>query len=533
MSTIRDSYKQIADINLWLKIQSGDTYTLADMPSIIPLRWTYFRDYWEFIKPNFINNVTEHDNPDFFNSQISDFSKFITTQRIGNSRINPFSDGTIFFRFYTIFDFIAIDSINLSNEERSIVTSEVARVTAFSKNDFLRAKAQIIDYRDMLTDIYDLGDTTYSNVYNKSPIAAQISATIVEVNYLLKLQDMLKAIDFILANLFAVDTVLDPFALARTNANNPDVNIGQYKSGQLVKIRYGENLQSLANRYLGNPDSWIDIAIANGLKSPYVDEVGSTVQLLSNGNGNQINLANIDSFGQLNVDKLYINQIILLQSNVLVIPDQRTIINIRQIPISGEIILELDGEADLDQYAIVDGAYIRVFAPNTINSSFFVLIPSSQPLPDNRVDEVPWFLAKSSEDEKRAKIDLALDSSGDLILTTNGDVKLSYGLENAVQAIMLKILTEQGSLRLHPQYGLTNIIGQTTYDITALKSIVATSINQQISIDPRFDRVESFDIRQVNQGLPDQSPSGFIVNMTVRLAGGTRVIPISFSVNNK
>lgn len=532
MATVNEAYKSIADVNLWLKVRGGDDLSLADVPSIIPLRWPYFRDSWEFVKPNIIQNMAATVDPDFLNQQVDDFSKYIEQQRTSAARLNPFQDASVFFRFYAVFDNLSIQAINLTNQENQILENEISRINTFSKNNFVNAKQQIIDYRDRITDTYGLSDPDYNKAFNKSSIPPQINATIVEANYLLTLEQTIKTVDFILANLFAVDISIDPFALARANANNPDVNIGQYKSGTLVKINYGESLESLATRYLGDPNKWIDIAIANGLKPPYIDEVGVRIPLLSNGSENQINLAGTDINGFLNIDKLYINQPVFLQSTTQVVVDQRTIISLRQVPVSGEIILELDGERNMDLYKIAEQAYIRVFAPNTINSAFYVLIPSQEPLPDDRNDEVPWFLAKSAEDEKRAKVDLAIDESGDLTFTTNGDVKLSYGLDNAIQAIKLKIVTELGSLRYHPGYGLVNVIGNKNNNIDGLRDLLTQSINTQIQADSRFDRIENISVDYLVNSKTGQGVAAMIITLSVRLAGGTQVIPISFTVNN-
>ena len=532
MATVNDAYKSIADVNLWLKNKGGDDLVLADVPSIIPLRWPYFRDSWEFIKPNLIQAMAKTVNPDFLNQQIEDFSKFIDAQRTSAARLNPFQDAQTFFRFYAVFDNLQISAINLTNQEQEILQNELARISTFSKNNFVQAKQNVIDYRDRVSDTYGLSDASYNAAFNKSSIPPQITATIVEANFLLTLEAAIKTVDFILANLFAVDTAIDPFALARANANNPDINIGQYKSGKLVKINYGESLESLATRYLGDPNKWLDIAIANGLKPPYIDEVGIRIPLLSNGSGNQINLAGTDINGNLNIDKLYINQPVFLQSTSQVVVTQRTIISLRQVPVSGEIILELDGDRNMDLYKSLDQAYVRVFAPNTINSAFYVLIPSPEPLPDDRTDEVPWFLAKSADDEKRAKVDLALDDSGDLTFTTNGDVKLSYGLDNAIQAIKLKIITELGSLRYHPTFGLVNVIGNRNSNIDDVKDLLTQSILSQIQADSRFDRVEDLAVDYLVNNQTGQGVGAMAISLSVRLAGGTQVIPISFTVNN-
>lgn len=524
------AFKGAANLSLWFKVRNGDELKLSDIPELIPLRWSYFRNNWEFIKPDIQSKVADYSDPDFLTEQIDKFSDFITKQRTISKNINPFSDGVIFNRYYAIFDNVAIESINLTNEEQRIVDAKIRDVQAWSKNEFLEIKRQLKEYRDRMADVTGLNDTDYNRVYSRNSIPTQVKATIVDGNLMATVQEDIKVVDFILANLFAVDSAVDPFAIARANTNNPDIEIGRYKSGQLVKIGYGEDLQSLANRYLGSPDAWIDIAIANGLKPPYIDEVGERLSLLSNGNGNQINIAATDINGNLNIDKLYVNQVILLQSNVEVFAEQRTIINIRTIPVSGEIILELDGEPDLSKYRIVDEANIRVFKPNTTNSAFFILIPSQEPLPDERQDEVPWFMTKSAADERRAKIDLAIDDNGEINFNTNGDLKLSYGLENAIQAIKLKMITELGTLRYHPTFGLVNIVGTKNENIDDLKALLIDSINKQIEADSRFDRVENIDVRYLADGGTNQAVAAISITLSVRLAGGSTVIPISFTV---
>ena len=168
-----------------------------------------------------------------------------------------------------------------------------------------------------------------------------------------QLNEAIRAVDFILANSFSLEnSTVDPFALARTNANNPAIDIQTYFSGTLERLNYGEDLQSLAARTLGDPDQWIDIAITNGLKPPYIDEVGEKIPLISNASLNQINIAETNANNELNIDKLSVGQIILLQSDVETFAEQRTIQSIKQVPVSGEIILELEGEPNLERYKI-------------------------------------------------------------------------------------------------------------------------------------------------------------------------------------
>jgi hypothetical protein len=518
-------YAAIANLNLWVKLQAGTSLVLADVNTLIPNRWTYIRDNWQTLKIPIQANVSSYNNPDFLNQQIIDFSDFVAIQVTSNMMNNPFNDINNFYKFYAIFDNILVNSVQISDEDQAIVDIKTRAVQNYSKNDFLNIKSIITKARDTLSDYIGLTDPSYNAAYNRNPIPPNVDPSIVELNRVQSYQSSINSVDFILANLFQVEATVDRFAIARANANNPAVNIGQYSSGYLVKFDYGNSLEDVAQMYLGDRNLWLDIAIANGLKAPYIDEIGQRLLLLSNGNGNQINISSVDINGNLNINKFFINQAIILQSNTQVFADQRTITNIKVVPVNGEIVLELDGSANLGNYKISENANVRVFLPNTINSNFLILIPSSDALPNSRVEEVPWFLAKAAEDEKNAKIDLAIGPNGDLIFDSTADLTLSYGLNNAVQAIKLKLQTEKGTLRQHLDYGLLNLVGSKNTNAIEIQRLLTDSIVQQIGADSRFERVNSINV------APIAGASGFTISMSVKLAGGSTVIPISFTVS--
>jgi hypothetical protein len=196
--------------------------------------------------------------------------------------------------------------------------------------------------------------------------------------------------------------------------------------------------------------------------------------------------------------------------------------------VSGDIVVTLNGQDNLDAYTVTDQAYIRIYAPSTVNSNQFILIPSITQLPNDRQETVPWFLEKSPEDEKRTGIDLRIADTGDLLFTSNGDYALSYGLQNALQAVKLKLSTQIGELRFHQGFGIINVVGQNNQDTGSIRSAIVASLNDQISQDPRFDRIEALSVNYVTDNT---SAPRFIVNMQVRLAGGSKVVPISFNMN--
>lgn len=526
------AYQHIADLSLWLKLNNGDALTMADIPDLISLRWPQFRDKWVFLEERVKSNVSGADNPDFALETINKFTEFVNIQKLTSSQLNPFSDKSVFYKYYDVFNLMPIDMIPVNNNESKIIQERTRTVSNYTKNHFIAMKRDIRTAMDEKADITGASDEDYNSAFNRSSVTQQTSISIDDVKTMRLYQDSERGLDFILSNITTINTVgIDPFALLRANANNPDIPFELYSSGRLVRMGYGEDLKVLAARYLGDEDKWMEIAVANGLRPPFIDEIGTTVPLLSNASGNKINLAATDSNGELNIEKLYIDQLVILQSDVETKPEQRKIVDIYEVPINGEIVVELDGSNDLDRYTTVDDAHIRVYKRNTINSGLYVLIPSQDELPPETNTDVPWFLQASSSDEKQAKVDLLLDADGDLVFDATNDVQLNYGLSNAIQAVKLKMATEAGELPRHPEYGLVTIQGQTNADLASVRQTLIESINFNIENDTRLERVERLDVEYFSSDDSRLQGTAFLVTLEVRLAGGETVIPVSFAVN--
>lgn len=524
-SAISTGFSGISDLNLWFKLKEGSDLYLSDLQAIIKLRFPYIVENWQIIKGKLLDELSSYGDPFRLQKEVDSFSSLVATQLAGSSVIP--SETSLLSKFYTIFDSILINDAPISKREQEILTAEQVRVLAFTKSKFLQMRIDFTAARDQIADSIGGNDADYNRIYSRASGAKTLNKSIDEIQSSAQFQTAIDSVDFILANeeILKKTAAIDPFALARVNANNPEFNISSYSSGKLIRMEYGETLQKLAARTLSNPDLWIDIAIANGLKPPYVDEVGTSVFLISNGSGNRINLSKTDSLGNFNRDKFYLNQIIMLQSNVERSPDQRIINSISEIPVSGELVIELSGDEDLAKYKTQDKAYLRVFAPQTINSTLFVLIPNKEVIPGNIKTSTPWFLRSKGEDERRAGVDLYVDEKGDLQFTPSGDIQLSYGAANGIQALLILLSTELGSLTRHQDYGISSNIGSKNIRATAIKQKMAESVSKQILNDSRFDRLKTLSVQSLD------GASGYQVFVEVILAGGNSVIPITFTVN--
>lgn len=528
MAFSNTAYNSVAQLSLWFKVQNNASLVLADIPEIIPLRWNYLRDNWEFIKSDVENKISTYEDPDLLKKQLDSFTAFVDAQRFAAD--NPLRRSNILFSYHSVWNSLELDSIDLTRQEQDIVDGEISTVGDFTKNNFLDLRVSLIEERDKQADLIGGADDTYNELYHRSSIAQQLDRTILSIQEMQVLQQQILTIELVLANIKDLDTVsVDPFLLAKQNANNSDYELAQYSSGKLVRFNFGEDLKSVAGRFLGDQDRWLEVAIANGLRPPYIDEIGERIPFISNASGNQINLSKLDSNSELNRTKLFINQIVLLQSDTEPFTEQRVIININEIPVSGELVIELDGDSDLEKYKLEDNAYIRVFKPNTINSSFYILIPSNNPIVTDLQNETPWFLRTSGEDEKRAKVDLLIGDGSDLSFDSTNDLALSYGISNAIQSVKIKMVIQQGELVRHLTFGLVEVIGKTNQNTDEIESRLIKSINNLIDSDDRFDRLERLDVEYFVDSIV--GASGYNIAMIVRLAGGDKVIPISFTIN--
>jgi hypothetical protein len=526
--SIKSAYLALSDFNLWVKLQLEEDLFIADIPALIPYKIRYIVDRWEYLRPQYIDKLESYPNPDTLLKQITEFDNYAINKRLSLSQA---VDGNeLLASFYAIFDIIPIADSENTKQEQILIEREINRITNLSKRDYQRMQKDLLGGRDLIFDQTGLPNQTYNRVYHRSSGSQTFDPNLRDYGSAHQFHFAGMAIDEILANIDynSSEAIMDPFAFARNNLNNPDIELTSYASGNIARLNYGETLQQFSLRTLGSTDKWMEIAIANGLKPPYIDNNGTTIHLLSNASGSYITVAKTDNLGKKNIDKLYVGQIIFIQSSVKKVPNQRTIKNIREVPVSGDLVVELSGAGDLDQYKTKDLANIKVFAPNTANHLFYIVVPSNEDLGDANIarKDLPWFLRDLGQDEVRTKVDLRINSDGDLVFQDDGDIQIAYGIDNAFQAVKLIVSTELGSISRHRDFGIPVKIGESTANAANAIDEIESNILQQIENDSRFGEVRSINVR-----LDTTSAPSFIVDIEATLAGSDTPIPLTYIIS--
>lgn len=401
-------------------------------------------------------------------------------------------------------------SVSFTQAQLAIVNAALvsAQNTTIAQLDTMRA--QFESARDALEDSIGLSDPTADAAAGRVPAPQTRDPDPSDYLTLASINDLVASIDALGAtrNVASVPPI-SPFVTATNAANNPDVTVGDYTSSFLIPFPFEGTLEQLATQYLGGPDAWIDIAVANQLQPPYVDEVGFTLALVGNGNGNSIIIASSAN--------LCVGQTVYLSSSSQS-KQSRVITGITQLP-SGTVLVQLNGPADLNNFTVAQGATLMAYLPNTVNHLNTILIPTNSVTPGAAVPNtrtIPLFSTQNPQ-QKSMGIDLLLDANYNIVLDSTGDISLAAGLANAVQAISLKLSVEKGVLLQHTDFGLGIPIG--TRQIT--DDSVRQSIENAILGDDRFTAIQTLTVTFTGDVVT--------IGMTVSVAGGGS-IPLTFTL---
>ncbi|CAB4127343.1 hypothetical protein UFOVP75_149 [uncultured Caudovirales phage] len=390
------------------------------------------------------------------------------------------------------------------------INDEINRVRAFTRTDFevMRDKLQIV--AEDFADAIGQGSSDFNATFDRPVPKAQRTASSNDFDVLFALNNSVTSLSQLAVAGSQDNSRLQAIDFVAGLARQSGIAFQQPVSKLAVPFPYGSTLEQLSAQYLGDPNRWMEICTLNGLRTPYIDEEGFELPLLTNGRNNQIVIGSADN--------LHVGQSVTLFSNN-VVATKRHIMSIdNSTPTM--VILKLDGERDLGRFITAANAKLHAYLPDTVNSQMQIFVPSQEQSPEDLTSKSIPGINDFDTLLNTGGVDLLLTTSGDAAIDANGDWRLAIGLNNLVQRTRIALATPRGSLPQHPTFGLGLTIGSSVADLDAKELLKATQ--GLFANDPDFTGVISAQVAK--QGGTAR------ISVNVGVAGQNQILPISLDV---
>jgi hypothetical protein len=412
---------------------------------------------------------------------------------------------------FAFFSTVRPSDLNLRPDTIRKIEEERRKVRNLRREDFELNRDNILRVLADFSDFVGVGHAAYTSTYNLPVRSTNRVPTDDDWDIIHSLSRIAQQFDTLAATADINQDQISSMDFVAGLASRSGIAFRIPRSKFAVGFPYGYTLERLAERYLKDANRWHEIAALNGLRAPYVDELGFKLSFLANGNGNQITVNSADN--------LFVGQLVWLSSSATK-REKRRIQKITKLSPTQYAVV-VDGAKDLVKYTTAAGAFLQAFLPDTVNSQMQIYIPSDI-VPDEddfRVKTIPgvdYFdpLVRSGG------IDLLLTNDGDLVITPDGDSRLAIGLTNLVQKVRLALGTARGSLLHHPDYGLGLRPGVSTADLSAQD--VLSGAQALFKKDQGFTGIESASIRKTANSL--------FVRLNVGIAGSGHFVPIETEI---
>jgi len=414
---------------------------------------------------------------------------------------------------FGFFSLIQVGLLNIPPTTTRAISTERARVQKFTRKDFENQRDGFQSVLDDFTDFVGAGHPTYTKTFNRPTVITTRTPTSDDFDVIFNLNQIILETN----RLAASGTVDDRNFLSALDfiaglATKSGIAFKVPTSKFSVPMPYQYTLEQLSARYLGTPDRWHEIAALNGLRAPYIDEIGFDLALIANGNGSQVVVSVATN--------LFVGQGVYISSTATP-RERRRITGIEKVNDS-YFVVSLDGTPNLDRYTVLASAVIHAFLPDTVNSQMQVFIPSDEQPSENdfKAKSIPG-VDELDDLVRIGGIDLLLTPLGDLVITPDGDTRLAVGMTNIIQQARLAIATPRGSLLHHPEFGIGIIIGTSIADLSAQDLFDSTK--KLFANNPTFTGVQSASVLL-------NGPVARIA-LTVGIAGTNRNLPLTFDIN--
>jgi hypothetical protein len=504
----------MTDFVLYLSAQKGDAYNLSLFPQMARVRWPWIVSQWDKTLRGVVEPQTQGD--DFLKGLLSRFENDIRVVQLGATSFNPFDDSVRTSNYKPLLELMPLTLFKLTDDELSLVREEVARVNALTITDFRNMTQYLRSECALAAQRIGLGDDDAEQVFGYGEVEAQRTYTIGDLDTISSALDLADVIDGVV---FGLDNTVSrtPDLLTVANRNIDPTSGVTVRSDYVssVAVPFESSLEAMAQRYLGDAAQWFELVTINNLQAPFVDLSGTKVSLLATGSGSVVRISDTIKAQVPVGTKVRIGSARYKEESRYV---ERYVDNL-----DGTLTLELSGESDLARFTTRELAYLRVYAPHTVNELSLILVPTTltpgytrQPVPSadalKRLDES---LLAFGVDVKRD------DQTGDFVVGGSGDFELVYGVPAIRQAVLYALKTNQGELPWHQRYGITSNIGDIFVGGVDDGIVFAQALQKSLMQDQRYQEVTLIDVRA--------TPNSISLDFTVKIVGNDTVVPLSFT----
>lgn len=400
--------------------------------------------------------------------------------------------------------------LNLSPAVQKSIAQELERIRRLTRLDFEKMRDNFVAVQRTFANAIGAGSDSYDSIYGTASSATTRTPTDDEYEMLFALNQLIIETSRMAASGTIDRTRTSTIESVAGMASRSGIAFTVPTSKFAIPFPYGMSLEQLSTQYLGSPDRWMEIVALNGLRSPFIDEVGFTLPLLASATGNELLVSDATNF--------YIGQAVTL-SAVNVVTTKARISKISQVS-PGVVALALD-TSGLEAFTVAAHATLHAFLPDTVNSQQLIYIPS----PDAADEEDFFTKSIPGVDQfdpmiEAGGVDLLLTTDGDMVITPDGDQRLAIGLTNIIQGIRQEMKTPQGSIYRHQEYGLRNFVGASTADVDARD--VALAVREMLARNKAVTSIEGVSIVKDGPTLR--------ASLAVGISGVQTPLPISLDI---